>query len=80
MLLFLMVGRNYTSDCLTDKEYFLRLREEEGMELVHKTIVQRGEIFEGIRACLLESLKKEDLSSRIELLEELAELGHGITA
>lgn len=50
------------------------------MKLVHESIVQRREIFETIWARLFEAFKKEDLSSRVQLFKELAELGHGVTS
>jgi hypothetical protein len=59
---------------------FFPLREEERMELVHETVVQRRKIFKAIRACFLKAFKKEHLATRVQLLKKLAELSHGIAA
>jgi hypothetical protein len=50
------------------------------MELVHETIVERREIFQAVRARFLQTFEEEDLSAWIELLQELAQLSHRITA
>lgn len=50
------------------------------MKLVHESVVEGGEVFETVWAGFLQSFEKEDLSARIELLEQLAQLGHGIAA
>jgi len=49
------------------------------MEFVHEAIIERRKILEAIWAGFFQSLEKEDLASRIQLLKELAELGHTIT-
>ena len=50
------------------------------MKLVHEPVVQRGKIFEAVRAVLFESLEEKYLGARIQLLKEAAELGHAVTA
>lgn len=50
------------------------------MELVHEPVVERCEIFQTVRARFLQAFEEEDLCAWIELLQELAQLGHGITA
>jgi hypothetical protein len=50
------------------------------MELVHEAIVERREIFQAVRARFLQTFKEKDLGAWIELLQELAQLSHGITA
>jgi hypothetical protein len=50
------------------------------MELTHEPVVEGSEIFQTTRACVLQAPEKQDLCPRIELLQELAQLSHGITA
>ena len=42
------------------------------MKLVHESVVERGEIFEALRASFFEAFEKEDLHTRVDLFEELA--------
>ena len=53
--------------------------EEERVKLVHKTIVQRGKMFEAFRTGFFEPLKKEDLGTRVNLFKQMAQLSHRIT-
>ncbi len=55
------------------------LREQEGMEFIHEPVVEGCEIFQTVRARFLQAFEKEDLCAWIELLQELAQLSHGIT-
>ena len=48
------------------------------MKLVHEAIIERGEIFEAIRACFFEAFEEEDLCARVDLFQELTQLSHGI--
>ena len=50
------------------------------MKLVHESVVERGEIFEALRAGFFETFEKEDLYARIDLFQELAQLSHGIAS
>jgi hypothetical protein len=50
------------------------------MELVHESIVQWGEIFQTVRTRFLQTFEEKDLCAWIKLLQELAQLSHGITA
>ena len=50
------------------------------MKLVHESVIERGEIFEALRASFFEAFEKEDLHTRVDLFEELAQLSHGIAA
>ena len=50
------------------------------MEFVHETIVEGREIFQTVRARFLQAFEEKDLCAWIELLQELAQLSHGITA
>ena len=50
------------------------------MEFVHESIVEGREIFQRVRARFLQAFEEKDLCARIELLQELAQLSHGITA
>lgn len=50
------------------------------MELVHEPVVEGCKIFQTIRAGFFQALEEEDLRAWIELLQELAQLSHGITA
>ena len=52
------------------------LGEEEGMEFVHESVIQRSKVLETLRAGLLQPLEEVDLGARIELFQELGELGH----
>lgn len=49
------------------------------MELVHEPVVKGCEIFQAVRARFLQAFEEEDLYAWIELLQELAQLCHGIT-
>ena len=49
------------------------------MKLVHKAVIEGGEIFEAPRAGFLETFKEEDLCARIYLFKEVAQLSHGVT-
>jgi hypothetical protein len=48
------------------------------MELVHEAVIEGGKVFEAIRTGFFESLEKEDLCSRVELFEQMAQLRHCI--
>lgn len=50
------------------------------MKLVHEAVIERGKIFEAFGAGLFETLEEEHLRARIELLKEMAQLSHRITA
>jgi len=50
------------------------------MKLVHEAVIQRGKIFEAFGTGLFETLEEEDLRARIELLKEMAQLSHRVTA
>ena len=50
------------------------------MKLVHKAIIQWGEVLQAIRAGLFEALEKEHLSAGVELFQEMTELSHRIAA
>ncbi len=50
------------------------------MEFVHESVVERGEVFEAFGAGFLEPLKEIDLSTRVNLLEEMAELSHRVAS
>jgi hypothetical protein len=50
------------------------------MKLVHESVIERGEIFEALRTGFFEALEKEDLHTRVDLFQELAQLSHGIAA
>lgn len=56
------------------------LGEEQGMKFVHESVIERGEIFQAIWAGFLEFFKKEDLGTRVELLQQLAQFTHCIAA
>ena len=49
------------------------------MELIHESVVEGREIFQAVRARFLQAFEEEDLCTWIELLQELAQLSHGIT-
>ena len=49
------------------------------MKLVHEAIIKRGEIFETLRASFFEAFKEEYLCARVYLLQERAQLSHGVT-
>ena len=55
------------------------LCEKEGMEFVHEPVVEGCKIFQTIRTRFLQAFEEEDLCAWIELLQELAQLSHGIT-
>jgi hypothetical protein len=57
---------------------FAVLGKEEGVEFCHESVIEGREIFETFWAGFLQSLEKENLVAGIQLLQELAELGHGI--
>ena len=48
------------------------------MKLVHKTVIEGGEIFEALGAGFFETFKEEDLRARVYLLKEVAQLSHGV--
>ena len=50
------------------------------MKLVHESVIERGEIFKALRAGFFEAFEKEDLHTRVNLFQELAQLRHGIAA
>ncbi len=50
------------------------------MKLVHETIIKRGKVFEALRAGFFETFEEKYLGARVELLQEMAQLGHGIAA
>ena len=50
------------------------------MKLVHEAVIERGEIFEALRASFFETFEEEHLCARVYLFQELAQLSHGVTA
>src|SRR5574340_97272 len=56
------------------------LREQEGMKLVHESIVERCKILEAVRTIFFEAFEEEDLGARIQLFQQATELCHRITA
>jgi hypothetical protein len=50
------------------------------MELIHKAIIERREVFEALGAGFFESSEEKHLCARIELFQYVAELSHSIAA
>ena len=50
------------------------------MKLVHESVIERGEIFETLRAGFFETFEEEDLCARVDLFKELPQISHGIAA
>ena len=50
------------------------------MKLIHETIIEGGKVFEALRAGLFETFEEKHLGTRVELFQEMAQLGHGIAA
>jgi hypothetical protein len=50
------------------------------MKLVHKAVIEGGEILKALGAGFLETFEEEDLRARVYLLQEMAQLSHGVTA
>jgi hypothetical protein len=50
------------------------------MKLVHEAVIERSEIFETLGASFFETFEEEDLCARVDLFQELAQLGHGVAA
>ena len=50
------------------------------MKLVHEAVIERGEIFETLRASFFETFEEKNLCARVYLFQELAQLSHGVTA
>ena len=50
------------------------------MKFVHKSVIKGGEIFEALRTGFFEAFEKEDLHTRVDLFQKLAQLRHGIAA
>jgi hypothetical protein len=48
------------------------------MKLVHKAVIEGGEIFEALGAGFFETFKEEDLRARVYLFKEVAQLSHGV--
>jgi len=48
------------------------------VKLVHKAVIEWGEIFEALGAGFFESFEEEDLCARVDLFKKLAQLSHGI--
>ena len=42
------------------------------MKFVHEAVIERGEIFETLRASLFETFEEEDLCARVYLFQETA--------
>ena len=53
------------------------LRKQQSVELRHEAVIQGGELFEAVRAGLLQLLEEEYLMARIQLFEELPKLRVG---
>ena len=50
------------------------------MKLVHEAVIERGKIFEALGAGFFETFEEEDLCARVYLLQEMAQLSHGVAA
>jgi len=48
------------------------------VKLVHKAVIEWGEIFEALGAGFFETFEEEDLCARVDLFKKLAQLSHGI--
>ena len=49
------------------------------MKLVHEAVIERGEIFETLRARFFETFEEEDLCPRVYLFQKSTQLSHGVT-
>ena len=56
------------------------LRKQQSVELRHEAVIQGGELFEAVRAGLLQLLEEDYLMARIQLFEELPKLRHRIAS
>jgi hypothetical protein len=56
----------------------MKLGKKQGLEFVHETIIEGRKILQTIRTGLFQFLKKEDLGTRVQLFQKLAEFTHGI--
>src|SRR5215510_12641475 len=56
------------------------LRKQERVELIHETIIERCKVLQAIRTRLFETLEEKHLHARVELLQDMAKLSHGVTA
>src|SRR5262245_43975408 len=56
------------------------LRKQERVELIHETIIKGSKVLQAIRTRFFETLEEKYLHPGIQLLQDMAELGHGITA
>ena len=61
------------------EKFWGRLGEEEGMEFVHKTIVERRKIFQAVRAGFFQSLEEKYLGARVKLFKQMTQLRHRVT-
>ncbi len=50
------------------------------MKLVHKAVIEWGEIFKALGAGFFESFEEKDLCARVDLFKELPQISHGIAA
>jgi hypothetical protein len=50
------------------------------MKLIHEAVIEGREIFETLGARFFEPFEEEDLGARVDLFQELAQLGHGVAA
>jgi hypothetical protein len=71
---------DYTRECQSDKEKIVGLGKQERMKLVHEAVIEGREIFETFGARFFEPFEEEDLGARVDLFQELAQLGHGVAA
>lgn len=58
----------------------MRLGKQEGVKLVHEAVIERGKIFQALRAGLFEALEEEDLCARVQLFQQMAQLSHRVAA
>ena len=58
----------------------LDLREEQGMELVHKSVIERRKILEAVGTRFFEALEEKYLGAGVQLFQQRAELGHRIAS
>ena len=58
----------------------MALGKQEGMKLVHKTVIEGGKIFQALGAGFFQTLEEKHLRARVQLLQKMAQLSHRVIA
>ncbi len=58
----------------------MTLGKQEGMKLVHETVIERSKIFQALRAGFFQTLEEKHLRTWVQLFQKMTQLSHRVIA